>query len=932
MRFLIGCRDVWLANRIYKLYAGDFVFKTIFKLSVLKCLSLVSIFKKSENFAIFFLVLLSGGSHADIVLSTASNAKLISGSASLLYTISEPNRFGVSINEFDEFELDNRSLKVVNVPSNPSLPNSGVADLIIFVADDFSLMSQVELVGLPADIVFLSSKQDAQIKCIDCSFRSFPRVSLIAAAGKPIEYINPALGPSAPNADYSSSQNGNLSTVRSISNPEYLKLDSSSESEGNVLNSFFTAPSKEEIEKLGVVSSSSNGNVQIDGLDAGGVYLLELFAAHMSIDGTVNTKVDVSTNSNGQYVIDPTGNKKLGLGSVELYLGGFDWDYDSRRITGVFRQTSDEIELVSLDDGFRFLNPDYLQGDLESVSVKAHLAKPVVFNGSIDTVVDVLSTTQYKKMLRVNQEGVIIQAYLESDAYLQTQGLYFKDTNISSEGVVSIKSNEKIGLGFNSEIESPKLEIISLKDIDTGAKIRSDVVEMSANTIRNNGEVHASEGFVALVDWTFHNQYGGKILAKDVQIQSLNGYVQNGSRYPYESRETVKLDQTAQQVAIAPFKTIDLGFYGRLYNQDMSSKEKAENTSAEIIAQNISIKAPALENINPYWKKVESEQDLELDRIASNQVVISAEQSLDIELSEYLLNTSAIIRVNSEDSKTRIKADKVVNERYRSTFLLDDFGSDMSELITRAYTYSPPGVIALFGKLELEAYTGFLNDAAYVEIFGDAEFKTPRINDFGVENEGFKGEGGATVYLKNHPFVISGWPGAEDYVGASTSIRGINPHELDSLFYIHGNKIGKTDVFTSTNHRPINVALDLAKANVYSRMQHNPLFSSSYGIGKVLDSGAHYIFDEVSYTWKHVVKGATPVVDLENGVITIETYEVIEKYGTVNIPTDPSGPGVEEVSGTRRTHTFSLWEEIKAVYLDMKSLIEEVLNEIDWWE
>ncbi|MCY4044209.1 MAG: hypothetical protein OXE99_03930, partial [Cellvibrionales bacterium] len=96
---------------------------------------------------------------------------------------STPNSSGISVNRFDRFDLD-QDLNIFNLPSqNP-------AKTIIIKSDQIKINGTVEVIGVPANIVFLTTEYIGGISCDSCSFNNISRLSFLLASGEEIKEID----------------------------------------------------------------------------------------------------------------------------------------------------------------------------------------------------------------------------------------------------------------------------------------------------------------------------------------------------------------------------------------------------------------------------------------------------------------------------------------------------------------------------------------------------------------------------------------------------------------------------------------------------------------------------------------------------------------------------------------------------------------------
>ena len=258
-------------------------------------------------------------------------------------------------------------------------------------------------------------------------------------------------------------------------------------------------------------------------------------------------------------------------------------------------------------------------------------------------------------------------------------------------------------------------------------------------------------------------------------------------------------------------------------------------------------------------------------------------------------------------------------------------GASTENLIsTRTVAYSPQGAIIALGKLQVKATENFLNNTAYVEVFGSATIDSPFLDSIGLENQAVSST--TTMYRRKSTEVTR-------YV--------VDPQELDSLFFVHGN-------FTSTaqNSAEYNDGLiaensedpystDFTNHNAldyYIVQTLDELFElakdSLHEVGVVTETNVYgysgcYYKCVVEQTWDYFeVESATnSLASIKaDGTIVVSSsqdYRYIYKedgYITTNqIRTDTS------------QQEYSLYDELMRLYNQIKDSIMTFFNEVTWW-
>lgn len=698
--------------------------------------------------------------------------------------VHSPNESGISFNNFSEFKVQDIPLKLVNSPVNKGDSYNDAAKLVVIIADEILINNQVELLGPASDILFLSSDDDGYISCNSCSFENFYRITLAAAETESIFPTTDGL--------------------------------------------------------IGKLTTSPSGEVVINNLSAKGALAVEALAKTVTLDGLIDThdRADAEgiANING-YSQSQNGSFTIGTGSVNLMLGHMEWDYDNKTILKVNPSSVSAV----------------LNGSIQSTEVKISSSSPLALNTKVNTKVDVLSTTQYFGKTYLPVESIRVMDFSEGITYLNNELMSDGQVVVNSGGSINI-INEK------SNISASSVNLISVGKTYNDKRIRAEQVDIASDSFVNRGLL-TSDGDVTI--WSknnISNEFGGEILARKVKLHSELGVVRNGSRVPYLTSILEKEEMLAFSSDFIDNSHLpEVGtFYRDGVNIDLSSKPELERAKAFITGGDIEIIASSFENINPYWVVLNNEsvrvsgalkergikdldsyfgfilevhfdEELKNDLSAESyeysdidsqfkffsQVLISAENSLKVIVDDYAVNSSALIRVNSSSGELSIVGKLLSNERYLNVNGLDYSHIATSKLTSvwpveqvydeehvnsRTYVYSPAGAILSMGDFKIKSDIGFLNENSYFEVFGSADFNTPKVNNFGTKITGYDSENivdpgvnkdcwGAEDFCMNRPATLK---------GRKVSLTEID--EYDSLFYVHGDALGngKTDFNTET--------------------------------------------------------------------------------------------------------------------------------------
>ncbi len=690
----------------------------------------------------------------EIILAESSNVDLL--------TISPPNAAGISINHFSELDVVERPLSIVNIPRAVQASGDPIsidaARLIVIVAEDTSIKNLVQVLGPPSDVLFISPNAAGSISCDGCSFENILRLSFARAT------------PATP-----------------------LDVEGAGQRS-----------------QVGELTPMPDSLITIANLPAPGAMTVEVIAGRLELTGTMKTNQPASIGPNGSYVPDTEGEFTVGTGSVNLVLGPITWNYDENMLKSVVPYTGDHSDATST-----------LGGRIESSGVKVSAARTLVFNTAIDTRTDLLASVSYQDSALIPQEGIDVRAFGNSS--LSIGG------DLKSEGKLNLSAAVDLNvLSESVDIEAENIELVAGGKLTNNGKLHGEQLSLGADRINNQGELVAEAELNAWADKELANQYGGVIKGHTVRLQSATQAIRNGSRTPYDSRdiETDGLLNYARLQDDARLGTL-FAVHGQA-NTTGTNISISEKSSAHIVANRLEIQGEAFENINPYYERADSEHEIEFDEAYLGQVSVSAESYLGIKASRYITNSSAYIVLNQPDGVFESHTGLFTNERYLtySNLILDPdirndlspFGNFVWEYTTSTFTTqsivdSPPGVVAVMGRAEVAATQGIINNMSYLEIFGDALFDTPLVNDIGLEDQSIKSvERRVRENLANAFGELKPGPYANDsswitFAEISYSL------EQDSLFLIHGDLRASAALGWFRNHKPLRMHVAQAIRN-----------------------------------------------------------------------------------------------------------------------
>lgn len=703
--------------------------------------------------------------------------------------VSAPNEYGISLNEFSQFD-SSEPLKIVNTHRTISTADGEKdvepAQLIVISSQEINLIDSIEILGPPTDILFISSQSNGYIACQSCSIKNSLRVSFIAGV--------------------------------------------------------VTEPLSSNSSEIGEIISGPTSYISIDSLTAPGLVSLDVLANEFSLTGLIDINLSASQTESGAYVSDSNGNLSIGTGSVNLLLGELTWDYDDDLIKSIGSGSDNTIE-----------------GEIHSSGVKITSAGQLYVKTLVDTRTDVLSSISYKLGTYIPSEGVDIQALnggFNLYGKLQTTG----DVNLKSAG----------SIGLYDSIEAKVVKVIAGKAIGNRKNITSSFIAMEGENIFNEGKLVAEEEISLLSDQHLANHFGGVIKSKTVRLSSKNQVVINGARYPYRhigsyddrNGQTVLGGSVGYQNLLMDSSSyidrLDPSYLGTFYTMTYTpltvpvtyAVTKAPDLSAHIVAESLYVKSVGFENINPYYVNANEQGNITYDVNMVDQVSISVEDYAAIDASDYFVNSSAEFEVNGQTSLFAVDTGIFINERYRTVSPVggqvydpcpgtgqwlgnwtkacpqdqDYFGKNAHgiNITSETLANSPPGRITAFGNMEIKSADRIVNNTAYTEIYGNADFDSPHLDIFGFENEMLiRSTDADSVQITADQTCLTTSNGWLSVSGASTttcgltyktqtdSIYGINfPIEGDSLFLVHGILKANTAMGWFKTHNPINGVIE----------------------------------------------------------------------------------------------------------------------------
>lgn len=436
--------------------------------------------------------------------------------------------------------------------------------------------------------------------------------------------------------------------------------------------------------RIGSLTPSAGGRISITGdLKAPGALGVELIAQDIDISGKISTYQRVTRDLLDGYLNDESGVLNMAAGGVSIYLGGVVWDYDTQEVKRATMLSS------TID----------LRGEVEGAGFNLVSSRPVNLHTIIDSDADIRASVRYKNQTYIpsrsvslvnlhNQEGISLRAEIVSGAD------------------VSIKAAK---IQLNSKIKSVKTNLVAIHEIENRGEVHSKDIISDSGGFRNHGKLLGADNVRIKVQAHFGNNLGGYISASNVELISVNGLIQNGSRGTLYSLTPPPLSANVLRYGYpntngdgqynTSLNTVTLGIGGGsqfFLNSSRALWSIERNQSAHILGDNITIQSLAFENINPYYELFSSTEPvvdptflnlnqsydtphfrnataIRFDPKLENQVSVKAEKMLTIKSSAYTLNSSAVLGVSSSTGMMSISSDVLMNSRYLVEYGLNNF-------------------------------------------------------------------------------------------------------------------------------------------------------------------------------------------------------------------------------------------------------------------
>ncbi|GLS24809.1 hypothetical protein [Marinibactrum halimedae] len=717
-----------------------------------------------------------------------------------------------------------------------------------------------------------------------------------------------------------------------------------------------------EINGIGAIETHHSGSIILNGIDAPGVVGLNILAANVQQNGIINTHKKAHRLSNGVYEANPNGRYTIATGSVSLLSGDLTWHFDKDMVLSRSTNVSDN---------------SHFGGNITAAGAKIVATRPLAMNTHINTTADAKSTLYYRGAPVIADNRITIHSYASENLTLN-RSLIAHGVNINS-------GNGSIVIHGGGRIESQNTDIIAKGALVNYGQIKTETLNIAASRLDNQSIIKAGGETQVYTDGAVLNRHGGSISSKTLHVEA-GGVLINGSRTPFNQYPNGYLNEVNDRYHES-LNSAELGIFytAGVDHQNWSGKSQSNNTSAYIHAKRISIKAGAVENINPYYAMFEeADEELVLSRTFFDQVQFTAEERLEIESSRYIVNASALMGVTSENGKVHVKARNIVNERYRVTSILDRNTYDINPsaapnteidsatetaVYDRIAVFSPSGRLFSMGSFEASATNLFLNNVGYFEVFGEAKINAgSHFYDFGLKGRRISRSSISSTYYGSYcgtgcasshitPAVVTGAREVDSlfFVNGSAAIK-VGPQFLDNvdegedsiLNNYNQNRVQRPEErWHFTNHDPFDqfmrdrieylraTQFDEARDGLVSDRGNN---ADGQEIIWNINNERHRerMPDDFEYR-SYVSEG---VIDYETGQLTINWSESLLAYVERRVTECNQGysdncQGTEfheEEIANGGSKVYRLFDEMGHAYESLLGWVEGIFDEIKWWE
>lgn len=596
-----------------------------------------------------------------------------------LIKLSPTNADGISVNRFNEFIVSTKKLKLFhNSIDNPDNPP---AKVIIIEANDIQLTYDIELVGEPADILFINSNTgvSSQILCNSCAFHNFGRITLAS---------------------------------------------------GDIEQSF-----EDNIAQVGVISTIKNGIVTVNGLNAKGAQSLEIIAETVQATGTIDLNLRANKNNFGGYEISSSGSYIVGSGGVNIYLGTQSIKYEELTVIAS-AITDKKNDKALLNSKINAANISVISsrsvelGASAVLSTKSDVIASSVHNANFITPIEGI-------FIQTNRDGfanIELKGRIESDNLVQlvSLGSLLSTNLVTSDAILLVAQNKVENTG---SFEAKKIEV-DAKSIQNRGTINGLVTLFQAeNTIYNHfgGEISGKEiTLISLTGSVINGSRTDKLHAPEqLPALSLSATLSELNEYGiyYQVKDEIGNLQTNASANING-DTVKISAK-RVENINPYYRKKAETENWDTgVDMNVAISRQVAIN-------AETEMQIRAEEYVLNSsaiIGVNQQGKLVVNTPKYFNQRYALAASLGVFSK--LIYNDIADGTGADTV---NQGSLDAGIETNLTIYSPPSITYSFGKLLVSNLSetplddsAFVNQFSFLEVIGQAHFRDTDLHSVGL--------------------------------------------------------------------------------------------------------------------------------------------------------------------------------------------------------
>ncbi|MCU8089779.1 hypothetical protein [Shewanella sp. SM21] len=347
---------------------------------------------------------------------------------------------GISYNEFSNFTVLSKKLVIFNGSESVN-HSTAPANTIIIKSSSISISNEIEIIGAPANVLFISPSISSVLVCKECSFNNVGRITF-ALASIGTKQVTHASG------------------------------------------------------VVGKLTALNAGRIQLSNIVSPGVQSLELIADNISI-GNIDLNLRADAHPEGGYVIHPQGSKIVGSGGISFYPGKMVIDYenlkvDSADVVAEEFVLSSKIRAASV----AILSPKNIKiTSTADISTISDILSSSTLSGQFYAPIEgIFIQSAGNKLSQSSFGNVTVDGKLSSDNKILIKSLNRLDigASIVTEELSLISANDTY---FAGHTQSELIEIAARNLFNSG-RLASRVINAEAeNNIYNSygGDIKAGE-------------------------------------------------------------------------------------------------------------------------------------------------------------------------------------------------------------------------------------------------------------------------------------------------------------------------------------------------------------------------------------------------------------------------------------------------------